>query len=86
MTETSSDVVEEKSASLMKEEIAEAASTEVLEDPKPNYNERAQEAEVYVQDTAATTTNHVWKNAAVAGVLIGASCCLMMALKMAKRR
>jgi hypothetical protein len=82
--DTASDVVEEKSASSKKEDISDAALAEVVEDPKPNDKERAQEAEVNVQDAA--TTSHVWQNAAVAGVLIGASFCLITALKMAKRR
>eukprot|EP00985_Skeletonema_marinoi_P012905 scaffold6316_cov113-Skeletonema_marinoi.AAC.6 len=81
--DAASDIVEEASALLSKEVISDSASTELVED-HDRKEHVPEEAEVNMQDGATNDGVHVWQNAALAGVLIGASCYLVMA--MTKRR
>jgi len=81
--DAASDIVEEASALLNKEVISDSASTELVED-HDRKEHVPEEAEVNMQDGATNDGVHVWQNAALAGVLIGASCYLVMA--MTKRR
>jgi hypothetical protein len=64
---------------------AEAVANNLGEDSDVKEQQEEEECDERFQ-CDVPTANHVWRNAAVAGVLIGASCCLFMAAKMAKRR
>ncbi len=77
--------VTEENALCKKEDKPEAGATNLGEDPdfKEHQEEEEHDEKIHCD---VPTANHVWRNAAVAGVLIGASCCLFMAAKMAKRR
>lgn len=80
VTEAASDIFMEKNVT-EKEDISVAAVTELAKDVEPI----EQEVEEKIQ-SVATRNPTFWQNAAVTGFLVGASCCLFVAIKMAKRR
>ena len=77
--------VTEENALCKKEDKPEAGATNLGEDPdfKEQQEEEEHDEKIHCD---VPTANHVWRNTAVAGVLIGTSCCLFIAAKMAKRR
>ena len=77
--------VTDENALCRKEDKSEAVATNLCKDS--DFKEEKEEGENDERiHCGVTTANHVWRYTAVAGVLIGASCCLFMAAKMAKRR
>lgn len=77
--------VNEEKALCKKEDEPEAVATNLGKDS--DFKEQKEEGEYDEKiHCGVPSANHVWRYTAVAGVLIGASCCLFMAAKMAKRR